>query len=126
MFCNVYLREIVEFVKCGVIEVGGFFLEFLVIFMGEINMCFMVMFFCNMGVMDMEECIRVYLMDGVVLFIGCDKIIFVIVMGVCSVDFFMIVVFGGFMLNGYYCGELIGFGIFVWKLKDKLKNEDFI
>lgn len=29
------------------------------------------------------------------------------------------------MLNGRYKGELIGSGTFVWKLKDKLKNENF-
>lgn len=77
----------------------------------------MVMLFWNLMSMDVEEFIRVNLMDGVVLLVGCDKIMFVIVMGVCSVDLFFIVVFGGFMLMGYYWGKLIV--IFdIWWYKD--------
>ncbi len=123
--CNAHLREIAEFVKRGVIEAGGFPLEFPVTSMGETNMRPTAMLFRNMGAMDTEECIRAYPMDGVVLLTGCDKTTPATVMGACSVDLPTIVVPGGPMLNGHYRGELIGSGTFVWKLKDKLKNEDF-
>lgn len=123
--CNAHLREFAELVKRGVIEAGGFPLEFPVISMGETNMRPTAMLFRNLGAMDTEECIRAYPMDGVVLLTGCDKTTPATVMGAASVDLPTIVVPGGPMLNGRYKGELIGSGTFVWKLKDKLSNEQF-
>ena len=123
--CNAHLREFAEFVKRGVLEAGGFPLEFPVTSLGETLMRPTTMLFRNLASMDTEECIRAYPMDGVVLLTGCDKTTPSTVMGACSVDLPTIVVPGGPMLNGRYKGDLIGSGTFVWKLKDKLNNESF-
>ncbi|MEL6671622.1 MAG: IlvD/Edd family dehydratase [Bacteroidota bacterium] len=123
--CNGHLRELAEFVKRGVIEAGGFPLEFPVTSMGETNMRPTAMLFRNLGSMDTEESIRAYPMDGVILLTGCDKTTPSTLMGACSVDLPTLIVPGGPMLNGRYKGELIGSGTFVWKLKDKLSNETF-
>lgn len=123
--CNAHLREFAEFVKRGVLEAGGFPLEFPVTSLGETLMRPTTMLFRNLASMDTEECIRAYPMDGVVLLTGCDKTTPSTVMGACSVDLPTIVVPGGPMLNGRYKGELLGSGTFVWKLKDKLNNESF-
>ena len=123
--CNAHLREFADFVKRGVLEAGGFPMEFPVTSLGETLMRPTTMLFRNLASMDTEECIRAYPMDGVVLLTGCDKTTPSTVMGACSVDLPTIVVPGGPMLNGRYKGELLGSGTFVWKLKDKIKNEAF-
>ncbi|WP_375325227.1 IlvD/Edd family dehydratase [Flagellimonas sp. GZD32] len=123
--CNAHLREIAEFVKNGVREAGGFPLEFPVTSMGETLMRPTAMLFRNLGSMDTEECIRAYPMDGVVLLTGCDKTTPATVMGAASVNLPTIVVPGGPMLNGKFRGERIGSGTFLWKIKDKIKNEGY-
>lgn len=123
--CNAHLRDFAEFVKRGVREAGGFPLEFPVTSMGETLMRPTAMLFRNLSSMDTEESIRGYPLDGIVLLTGCDKTTPATVMGACSVDLPTIVVPGGPMLNGWYKGERIGSGTFVWKLKDKMKNESF-
>lgn len=123
--CNGHLRDLAEFVKRGVLESGGFPLEFPVTSTGETLMRPTAMLFRNLVSMDTEESIRAYPLDGVVLLTGCDKTTPATVMGASSVDLPTIVVPGGPMLNGKYKGERIGSGTFVWKLKDKIKNEGF-
>lgn len=123
--CNAHLREFAEFVKRGVLEAGGFPLEFPVMSLGETLMRPTTMLFRNLASMDTEESIRANPIDGVVLLTGCDKTTPSTVMGACSVDLPTIVVPGGPMLNGNYRGERIGSGTFVWKIKDKLNTEAF-
>ncbi|MCB0598268.1 MAG: dihydroxy-acid dehydratase [Lewinellaceae bacterium] len=123
--CNGHLRDFAEFVKRGVLEAGGFPLEFPVTSLGETLMRPTTMLFRNLASMDTEESIRANPLDGVVLLTGCDKTTPSTVMGACSVGLPTIVVPGGPMLNGWYRGERIGSGTFTWKLKDKLKNEGF-
>ncbi len=120
--CNGHLRDFAEVVKKGVIEAGGFPLEFPVTSLGETLMRPTTMLFRNLASMDTEECIRGYPLDGVVLLTGCDKTTPSTLMGACSVDLPTIVVPGGPMLNGRYRGELIGSGTFVWRIKDKQQN----
>jgi len=121
--CNGHLRDLAEFVKRGVLEAGGFPLEFPVMSMGETLMRPTSMLFRNLASMDTEESIRAYPLDGVVLLTGCDKTTPATLMGACSVDLPTIIVSGGAMLNGHYKGDLIGSGTFTWKIKDKLNNE---
>ncbi|MEM8527704.1 MAG: IlvD/Edd family dehydratase [Bacteroidota bacterium] len=123
--CNGHLRDLAEFVKRGVLEAGGFPLEFPVMSMGETLMRPTSMLFRNLASMDTEESIRAYPLDGVVLLTGCDKTTPATLMGACSADLPTIVVSGGAMLNGRYKGELIGSGTFTWKIKDKVNNEQF-
>src|SRR3979411_3515750 len=71
--CNAHLRQVAEAVKRGVLSAGGFPLEFPTISLGEILMKPTTMLFRNLMAMDVEECIRAYPLDGVVLLAGCDK-----------------------------------------------------
>ncbi len=98
--------------KRGVIEAGGFPLEFPVTSLGETIMKPTTMLFRNLVSMDTEESIRANPLDGVVLLTGCDKTTPSTVMGACSVDLPTIVVPGGPMLNGRFKGEMPGLGIF--------------
>lgn len=119
--CNAHLRDIAEAVKKGVLEAGGFPVEFPIMSLGETLLKPTAMLFRNLASMDAEESIRGNPMDGVVLLTGCDKTTPSTMMGAASVDLPTIVVPGGPMLNGHYNGEQIGSGTAVWKLTDDLK-----
>ncbi|RAJ10246.1 IlvD/Edd family dehydratase [Arenibacter echinorum] len=123
--CNAHLRDFAEEVKKGVLEAGGFPLEFPVMSMGEPLMRPTAMLFRNLSSMDTEESIRANPLDGVVLLTGCDKTTPATVMGASSVDLPTIVVPGGPMLNGKYKGNRIGSGTFLWNIKDKVSTEGY-
>ncbi len=129
--CNSGLRILAESVKRGVWESGGFPVEFPVTSLGETQIRPTAMLFRNLLSMDVEECIRGYGMDGVVLLGGCDKTTPGQVMGAASVDLPTIVVSAGPMLNGKYRGKDIGSGTHVWKFSEdvragKMTLDDFI
>ena len=123
--CNGHLRDFAEVVKRGVIEAGGFPLEFPVMSLGETIMKPTTMLFRNLVSMDTEESIRANPIDGVVLLTGCDKTTPSTLMGACSVDLPTIVVPGGPMLNGRFRGECIGSGTFNWLIKEKKSMEEY-
>lgn len=123
--CNGHLRDFAEIVKRGVVEAGGFPLEFPVTSLGETIMRPTTMLFRNLASMDTEESIRANPLDGVVLLTGCDKTTPSTVMGACSVDLPTIVVPGGPMLNGRFRGECIGSGTFNWLMKEKQSVEQY-
>jgi L-arabonate dehydrase len=123
--CNGHLRDFAEIVKRGVVEAGGFPLEFPVTSLGETLMRPTTMLFRNLASMDTEETIRANPIDGVVLLTGCDKTTPSTLMGACSVDLPTIVVPGGPMLNGRFKGECLGSGSFNWMVKEKLLVENY-
>ena len=120
--CNAHFRTLAEHVKRGVIEAGGFPLEFPVTSPGESNIRPTAMFLRNLVSMDVEESIRGNPLDGIVLLCGCDKTTPGLVMGAASVDLPTIVVSGGPMLNGHYRGKQIGSGTGVWQLSEAVKS----
>jgi L-arabonate dehydrase len=123
--CNGHLRDFAEIVKKGVLEAGGFPLEFPVMSLGETIMRPTTMLFRNLASMDVEESIRANPLDGVVLLTGCDKTTPSTLMGACSVDLPTIVVPGGPMLSGRFQGEMIGSGSFNWTIKARQKENRF-
>lgn len=123
--CNGHLRDFAEIVKRGVIEAGGFPLEFPVTSLGETIMKPSTMLFRNLAAMDTEESIRANPLDGIVLLTGCDKTTPSTLMGACSVDLPTIVVPGGPMLNGRFRGECVGSGSFNWLIKEKREVENY-
>ena len=119
--CNAHLRSIADHVKRGVWEAGGLPVEFPVMSTGESNMRPTAMLYRNLVSMDVEESIRANPIDGVVLLCGCDKTTPSLVMGAASCDVPAVVVSGGPMLNGKYCGLDIGSGTDVWKFSEDVK-----
>ena len=119
--CNSGLRELAEGVKRGVWEAGGFPVEFPVMSLGETQMKPTAMLFRNLLAMDVEESIRAYGIDGVVLLGGCDKTTPGQLMGAASVDLPTIVVSSGPMLNGKWQGKDIGSGTDVWKFSESVR-----
>ncbi len=119
--CNAHFRDLAEAVKKGVLEAGGFPVEFPVMSLGETLMKPTAMLFRNLASMDVEESIRANPIDGVVLLCGCDKTTPSLVMGACSVDLPTLVVSGGAMLTGKFQGKDIGTSD-VWRFADASKQ----
>src|SRR5436309_2050151 len=119
--CNAHLRQLAEAVKRGVWAAGGFPLEFPTISLGEIYMKPTSMLFRNLMAMDVEECIRAYPLDGVVLLCGCDKTTPAQLMGAASADIPAIMVPGGPMLSGQWRGQKLGSGTDGRKLFDQYR-----
>ncbi|MCY4093468.1 MAG: dihydroxy-acid dehydratase [Caldilineaceae bacterium] len=106
--CHAHFPELVEAVKRGVWQAGGFPLEFPTISLGEIYLTPTSMLWRNLAAMDAEEMIRGNPMDGLVALCGCDKTTPAALMGVASADVPAILVSGGPMLNGHWRGQTLG------------------
>src|SRR5258706_9831888 len=129
--CNAHLRTVADAVKRGVLAAGGFPLEFPTISLGEAYMKPTTMLYRNLMAMDVEECIRAYPMDAVVLLCGCDKTTPAQLMGAASADVPAIMVTGGPMLKGRWRGEEVGSGTDVFRFWDmcrtgRLTEEEFV
>ncbi len=128
--CNAHLRQLAEAVKRGVWSAGGFPLEFPTISLGEVLMKPTTMLFRNLMAMDVEECLRAYPLDAVVLLSGCDKTTPAMLMGAASADVPAIMVTGGPMLRGVWRREELGSGTDLWRLwaerrAGRLSEEEF-
>ena len=119
--CNNHFRELVEPIKRGVYEAGGFPVEFPAMSLGETTLRPTAMLFRNLASMEVEESIRANPLDGVVLLVGCDKTTPALMMGAASVDLPTIALSGGPMLNGKFRGRDIGSGTSVWQFSEAVK-----
>ena len=119
--CNAHFRDLAQSVKRGVLEAGGFPVEFPVMSLGETLIKPTAMLYRNLVSMDVEESIRANPMDGVVLLCGCDKTTPSLVMGACSVNIPTIVVSGGAMLTGKFRGRNIGTSD-VWRFASDVRS----
>ena len=118
--CNSHFRELAESVKRGVLEGGGYPVEFPVMSLGETLIKPTAMLYRNLASMDTEESIRANPLDGVVLLCGCDKTTPSLVMGACSVNIPTIVVSGGAMLTGKHRGASISTSD-IWRFNDEFR-----
>ena len=119
--CNTHFRVLAEHVRNGILEAGGFPLEFPVMSLGETLMRPTAMLYRNLAAMSVEESIRANPLDAVVLLAGCDKTTPSTIMGAASVDLPTILVSGGPMLSGKYRGTDIGSGTNVWSMSEDLR-----
>jgi len=119
--CNAHLRELAEAVKRGVLQAGGFPLEFPVMSLGESLMKPTTMLYRNLMAMDVEENIRSYPLDGVVLLTGCDKTTPASIMGAASANVPALVVTGGPMLNGKWRNQDLGSCTDCWHFHEELR-----
>ncbi|WP_315755447.1 MULTISPECIES: IlvD/Edd family dehydratase [unclassified Bradyrhizobium] len=119
--CNAHFRVIAEHVRQGVLDSGGYPLEFPVSSLGEVTMRPTAMLFRNLASMDVEEAIRAHPLDGVVLLMGCDKTTPALLMGAASANLPAIGVSGGPQLRGVYRGQIIGSGTNIISMSEQLR-----
>ncbi len=119
--CNTHFKTIADHVRWGVLEAGGFPLEFPVLSLGETMLRPTAMLYRNLVSMDVEESIRANPLDGVVLLMGCDKTTPALLMGAASVDVPSIGISAGPMLRGVYQGKYIGSGTNTISMSEQLR-----
>ena len=120
--CNTHFKTLADHVRWGVLEAGGFPLEFPVMSLGETMLRPTAMLYRNLASMDVEESIRANPLDGVVLLMGCDKTTPSLLMGAASVDVPTIGISAGPMLRGVYRGRYIGSGTNTISMSEQLRS----
>ena len=129
--CNAHMNLLVEKVKNGIYEAGGFPVEVPVFSVSESAFRPTAMMFRNLAAMAVEEQLRGQPIDGAVLMVGCDKTTPSLLMAAASCDVPAIIVTGGPMLNGHFRGERVGSGTHLWKFSEAVKagtmtREEFV
>jgi dihydroxy-acid dehydratase len=119
--CNMSLRKVAEDVKEGIKASGGIPLEFPVITLGEELMKPTASLYRNLLSMDVEESLRSYPIDGVVLLGNCDKTVPGLLMGAVSANLPCIQLNAGPKKAGNYHGKRLGSGTDLWKYWDELR-----
>jgi dihydroxy-acid dehydratase len=120
--CHTHFPERVADIKRGVLEAGGFPVELPALSLGEQFMKPTTMLYRNFLAMEVEEVIRAYPIDGVVLLAGCDKTTPAVLMGALSVNLPAIFVPAGPMLRGHWRDVTLGSGTDVWKYWDERRS----
>lgn len=120
--CNMSLRVVAEEVKKGIREAGGIPLEFPVITLGEELMKPTAGLYRNLLSIDVEENLRSYPIDGVVLLGNCDKTVPGLLMGAISANFPTIQLNAGPKKVGVHKGQRLGSGTDLWKYWDELRT----
>jgi dihydroxy-acid dehydratase len=116
--CNLPLTALAESVRAGVLAAGGIPAVFPTISLGEDLMKPSAMLYRNLLAMEVEETLRSYPLDAVVVLGACDKTIPGAVMGAVSADLPMIVVVGGWRPVAQFHGRRLGTGTDLWRAWD--------
>ncbi|MEU7815941.1 dihydroxy-acid dehydratase [Pseudonocardia sp. NPDC049154] len=119
--CNLHLRAIADSVRRGILQAGGVPVEFPTISLGEQLMKPTTMLFRNLMAMDVEESLRGYPFDAVVMLGGCDKTMPAQLMGAASADVPTIIVPGGPANPATFRGRRIGVGTDLWGYVDDVR-----
>lgn len=114
--CNLPLRNYIEDIKAGVIEAGGIPLVFPVMSLGEDLMKPSAMLYRNLLSIEVEEYLRSYPIDGVVLLANCDKSVPGALMGAASSNLPTIMFTAGARPVAMYKGKRVGTGTDLWRM----------
>ena len=116
--CNLPLRALVDDVKAGILEAGGIPVAFPVISLGEDLMKASAMLYRNLLSIEIEENLRSYPLDGIVLLANCDKSVPGALMGAFSADLPTIMVTAGARPAPFFKGKKVGTGTDLWRALD--------
>ena len=123
--CNAHLRGLAEAVKRGVLRAGGLPLEVPAMSLSEPLMKPTTMLYRNLLAMEVEELIRAYPFDAVVLLSSCDKTTPGMLMGAASADLPAILITGGPMLRGRRGLEDLPGATAIWEASDRRRAGDY-
>lgn len=119
--CNLHFRALAAAVRRGVVDAGGIPFEFPTIAVGENLMKPTSMLYRNLMSMDVEESIRSYPLDAVVLLGGCDKSVPAELMGAASAGIPAIMITGGPCGPAHFRGRELGVGTDIWRYTDDVR-----
>src|SRR6185312_13381364 len=129
--CHMHFKQRVDDVRRGVLQAGGFPLELPTISLGENLIKPSALLYRNLLAMEVEEMVRAYPADGVVLMGGCDKTTPAMLLGATSANLPAIFLPAGPMLRGNWAGKTLGSGSDAWKYWDerragKISDKDWV
>lgn len=119
--CHHHFKERVDDIKRGVYQSGGLPLEIPCMSLFESMNKPSALLYRNLLAMEVEELIRSYPIDGVILMGGCDKTTPGLMLGAISMQVPAIFVPAGPMLRGNYRGETLGSGSDAFKYWDEYR-----
>ncbi|QTH41438.1 dihydroxy-acid dehydratase [Cohnella sp. LGH] len=116
--CNAPHKELVEFVKRGVLLAGGYPLEMHTITAPADFMKPSDLPYRNLMAMDVEESIRALPIDGAVMLCECDKTTPAQLMGAASSNIPSLQLAAGHRASGTFRGKKVNYGTDLWRLMD--------
>ena len=119
--CNLPLRHYIEDIKAGIVEAGGIPMVFPVMSLGEDLMKPSAMLYRNLLSMEVEEYLRSYPLDGVVLLANCDKSVPGALMGAASSNLPTVMFTAGARPAAMYKGKRVGTGTDLWRMWANLR-----
>ncbi|RKP48903.1 dihydroxy-acid dehydratase [Cohnella endophytica] len=117
--CNAPHKELVEFVKRGVLMAGGYPLEMHTITAPSDFVKPSDLPYRNLMAMDIEESIRALPIDGAVLLSECDKTTPAQLMGAASSNIPSLQLAAGHRASGSFRGKKVNAGTDLWKFMDE-------
>ncbi len=114
--CNLPLRNFISEVRRGIEDAGGIPMVFPVMSLGEDLMKPSAMLYRNLLSMEVEEYLRSYPIDGVVLMANCDKSVPGALMGALSADLPTLMFTAGARPAAMYKGKKVGTGTELWRM----------
>jgi dihydroxy-acid dehydratase len=114
--CNLPLRNFIDEVKRGIEEAGGIPMVFPVMSLGEDLMKPSAMLYRNLLSIEVEEYLRSYPIDGVVLMANCDKSVPGALMGALSADLPTLMFTAGARPAAFFKGKKVGTGTELWRM----------
>ncbi len=117
--CNLPVAQLAPAVRQGILDAGGIPAGFGSIPLGEDLMKPTAMLYRNLLAIEIEEIIRSYPLDGIVVLTGCDKTVPGAIMGAASADIPVVVVTAGARPPAVFHGQRIGTGTALWRLWDE-------
>lgn len=119
--CEIGFRDLLPAIKRGVSEAGGIPLEFPSMTLGADLLKPADMLYRNLVAMEVEETLRGYPVDGVVLLCNCDKTTPAQLMAAASADIPAIQLSAGPKAISYFRGQPISSGTDLWKFWDEYR-----
>lgn len=120
--CNLPLRDFIPAIKQGIIDAGGIPMVFPVMSLGEDLMKPSAMLYRNLLSIEIEEYLRSYPIDGVVLLANCDKSVPGSLMGALSADLPTLMFTAGARPAALYKGRRIGTGTELWRMWSEFRS----
>ncbi|CAB3683123.1 6-deoxy-6-sulfo-D-gluconate dehydratase [Achromobacter animicus] len=117
--CHSHFRQRVEDVRRGILQEGGFALEMPSMSLNDALVKPSALLYRNMMAMEIEEMIRCYPIDAVVLMGGCDKTTPAMLLGAISAGVPAIFLPAGPMQRGHFGGRTLGSGSDAFKFWDE-------
>lgn len=119
--CHHHFKDRVEDIKRGVLQMGGLPMEIPCMSLFESMNKPSALLYRNLLAMEVEELIRSYPIDGVILMGGCDKTTPGLLLGAISMNLPTVFIPAGPMLRGNYRGEVLGSGSDAFKYWDEYR-----